>query len=62
MSSHKLAHSLCSSCVWGEDGYYKVICYHCPYCPYAKKCKPCYMTRETAEYFGLVARKGGDEL
>ena len=47
MNNYILTHSFCSSCVWGENGYYNAICAHCPYCQYEKK---------TAEVLGLVKR------
>lgn len=56
MNSYILTHSLCSSCVWGENGYYNAICAHCPYCQYGKKEEPCWMSRETAETLGIVKR------
>lgn len=61
MSSYTLVHSLCASCVWGENGHYNPICAHCPYCQYGKKVDPCWMSRGTAEALGLVEKKGGDE-
>lgn len=61
MSSYILVHNLCSSCVWGENGYYNAICAHCPYCQYGKKAEPSFMLRETAETLGLVKQKIGKE-
>lgn len=61
MSNYVLEHSLCSSCVWGENGHYNAICAHCPLCNYSKKEESCWMLRETAEALGLVEKKGGDE-
>lgn len=57
MNRYILVHSLCSSCVWGEKGYYNATCAHCPYCQYGKKEETCFMLRETAESLGIVKRK-----
>ena len=59
--SYVLKHPNCNECVWSENGFYNIVCAHCPNCKYSKNNEPSFMTREMAESYGLVKKKEVEE-